>query len=128
MLVAAIDSMSASDDVTPKDFNESSLGREAIAQKRVNTGLHVVAVEDKNDVIKPAHELGQRLGWLSLAALMLLLMVALGMWFLVNQMLKESRERMARAFTGSGTTGADSFMDLPTLAQTHDANKTEARS
>jgi hypothetical protein len=128
MLVAAIDSLPASDDVTPKDFNESSSGREAIAQKRVNTGLHVVAVEDKNDVIKPAHELGQRLGWLSLAALMLLLMVALGMWFLVNQMLKESRERMARAFTGSGTTGADSFMDLPTLAQTHDANKTEARS
>jgi len=48
------------------------------------------------------------------------------MWFLVNRMLRESRERMARAFSGSGQTDGDSFMDLPTLPQMPDSDKTAA--
>jgi len=129
MLVSRSDSISVVDGAAKLELNDSDAAaetatRDALAQARVNTGLHVVAVEDKNDVIKPAHELGQTLGRLSLTALLLLLLVTLGMWFLVNRMLRESRERMARAFSGSGQTDGDSFMDLPTLPQMPDADKT----
>jgi len=130
MLVASLDSLADAGDVEPStvgaDGRATVSARDSIVQTRVNTGLHVVAVEDKNHVIKPAHELGQTLGRLSLAALLLLLLVTLGMWFLVNRMLRESRERMARAFSGSGQTDGDSFMDLPTLPQMPDSDKTAA--
>ena len=130
MLVSKIESLADSGEEKPKlvDANASESDRESVFHSRVNTGLQVVAIEDKNDVVKPAHELGERLGWLSLIALLLLLMVALVMWFLVNRMLKESREKMARAFTGSGQTGADSYMDLSTLPQSLGTSKTEVLS
>ncbi len=101
--------------------------RDSLAEARVDTGLHVVAVEDKNYVIKPAHELGQRLGLLSLIALLFLSLVALGMWLLVNRMLKESREKMARAFSPSGATGTNSFDDSPTVAHLSDTAKNSMR-
>ena len=126
VLVSKSDLLRDGDELSPTTIGKAS-DPDSIIQSRVNTGLRVVAVEDKNDVIKPAHDLGRTLGWLSLAALLLLLLVALGMWLLVNRMLKESRERMARAFSGSGQSDPDSFMDLPTLAQSPDSDRTAIR-
>jgi serine/threonine protein kinase len=109
-------------------YDKNTTTRDSLAESRIETGLHVVAVEDKNYVIEPAHALGRTLGRLSLLALLFLSLVALGMWLLVNRMLKESRERMSRAFSPSGQTGTNSFQDLPTLAASPDSDKTSAVS
>ncbi|MEM7457805.1 MAG: hypothetical protein AAF456_26020 [Planctomycetota bacterium] len=66
-----------------------------------DTGLFVIAAESQEDVVAPAYALGRTLGWISLGALALLLAVAVTMWILVNRMMRESRERLARAFAPS---------------------------
>lgn len=109
--------ISKADRLLKTNQDNQSSRQDLLAESRENTGLHVVAVEDKNYVIEPAHELGRRLGRLSLIALIFLSLVALGMWIAVNRMLKESRERMARAFTPSGATGENSYRDLPTVGR-----------
>ena len=109
---------------TPVKADEQLSKRTRLEETRVDTGLHVLAVEDINEITEPADALGRELGRLSLLALLFLSLVALGMWLLVSRMLRESREKMARAFSPSGMTATNSVHDLPTVAQAPDVEKT----
>lgn len=94
--------------VTSVDYsNLSTASRtpEQIAEEREleyrrPTGIYVLAAEDYESVIKPVRDLSSRLAQLGTLALIFLLLVSIGMWLFVQRMLKESRMRLARAFTG----------------------------
>ncbi len=75
-------------------------------EQREPSGLYVIAAENKESILKPVHDLSRSLGWIALAALSLLLAVAVTMWILVNRMMRESRERLSRAFAPSNESSA----------------------
>lgn len=82
-----------------------------------NTGLFVIAVEDYQTIIGPAKTLGKQLAWLGSIASFLLLVVALGLWFLVLKSTRDSRQRLARVFTPSSeTSSASSYQSVDTVA------------
>ena len=84
---------------------ESIVSRSPVKMERgdrlINTGLFVLTVQDYQNVLSDVRALGSHLGWLASLAGLIVLCVAIGMWVFVNQMLRESRERLARAFSPS---------------------------
>ncbi len=72
-------------------------------------GIHVLAFEDYESVLKPSRELSARLGRLALLALLILLSLAIGMWLAVNRLFRESRRRLVGSpdgATGNTFTGS----------------------
>lgn len=74
-----------------------------------NSGLAVVVAESFDEVIRPSHQLGDRLARLALIASLFLIGVALAMWWVVVRMLKESRRQLARVFNPQAESGASSL-------------------
>ncbi len=97
---------------------------EALPENKTNTGLYVVAVENYDEIIGPAKKLGNQLAWLGTLAILLLLLVALGLWFLVLKTTRDSRRRLARAFSGSATSGGSSLRSIRSLRRTAKADPT----
>ena len=65
------------------------------------SGIHVVAFEDYDSVLEPSKNLSIRLGRLALLALAILLSVAIGMWFLVKRLFRESGRSVAGLSSGN---------------------------
>lgn len=107
------DRIAAGAEITYSDF--FSVDEDGVPKTR-DTGLYVIAVEDYATVIGPAKKLGRQLAWLGTIASTLLLMVALGLWFLVLKSTRDSRQRLARVFspTNETSTGA-SFQSIDTV-------------
>lgn len=87
-------------------------------QQEIDSGLIVAVLEDYAGVIRPSHDLGNRLMRMAATAAAILLLVALAMWGLVARMFNVSRRRLARAVTGSpGTESLSSpqYSDRTTL-------------
>ena len=70
-------------------------------QAEIESGLHVLVVENYEAVTKPVFELGNRLFWLAIYATIFFLTVAFSMWIVVFRMLKDSNNRLVRSFSGS---------------------------
>ena len=101
---------------------------EALPENKINTGLYVVAVENYEGIIGPAKKLGIQLAWLGTLASLLLLLVALGLWFLVLKSTRDSRQRFARAFTASpdssrSSLSPSSLQTAPTMNHPSAANR-----
>lgn len=95
------------------DFDSMPAGEEA---DRKESGLYVIAVEDYDTIIGPAKRLGRQLAWLGSIASLMLLMVALGLWFLVLKSTRDSRQRLARVFSPTGeTSSGSSFISVETV-------------
>ena len=62
----------------------------------IDTGFVLLAVEDYQNVIEPVNVLRNRLLRLLLAALLILAIVAFGMWWLVNRTLQSSSNSVAK--------------------------------
>ncbi|MBX3416301.1 MAG: protein kinase [Pirellulaceae bacterium] len=87
----------------------------------VDSGLNVAVLEDYREIIRPSHELGNRLVRMAITAGSVLLLVAVGMWGLVARMFKLSRKRLARAVSranDSDSLSARSYHDGTTLPRT----------
>ena len=65
-------------------------------------GIYVIALEDYESVMEPSRNLSARLGRLAVLAFLILVSVAIGMWFLVTRIFRESRRRLS-GFSDSGT-------------------------
>ncbi|MFK7766023.1 MAG: serine/threonine protein kinase [Mariniblastus sp.] len=92
---------------------EGSNREENYDVKKQNTGLVVLAVQNYESVTADVTKLGSQLFRLALLAGFFLLMVAVGMWLFVNRLMKESRERMSRAyFPSTDSTGIQSMDTL----------------
>ena len=84
--------------------NRTSDGR----TERLPSGLVVMTLEDANSVLSPVRELGSQLIRIALAALSVVIVVAICLWYLVIRSVRESRDRVSRAFrsaTESSFTG-----------------------
>lgn len=92
--VEKLDSRQPSGDPNKLDIARSPAPREA-------TGLFVLAVQDYEHILADVQKLESDLGRLAVLALLMLICVTLGMWVFVNRMMRESRERLARAFSPS---------------------------
>lgn len=105
--------IAAGTEITYSDFN--MVDKDG-TPKTFQTGLYVIAVEDYETIIGPAKKLGRQLAWLGSIASTLLLMVALGLWFLVLKSTRDSRQRLARVFTPSSETSTgSSFQSVDTV-------------
>ena len=69
------------------------------SDEKDNSGLVVVAVENYDEIISSAGDLGQRLGRLGFLAAAFFVLVSVGMWLLVARMLRESRKKLDRTFS-----------------------------
>ncbi len=96
--------------VSDGDKNE----RKFIVQENKKTGLVVLAVQDYESVIAEVTGLGSQLARMALLTVLFLLLIAVGMWLFVNRLMRESRERMARAFSPS--TDSTGLLDMETIA------------
>ena len=66
--------------------------------ERSASGLVVMTLEDAEAVLSPVRELGTRLIRIALAALAVVVVVAICLWYLVVRSVRESRDRVSRAF------------------------------
>lgn len=64
-----------------------------------DTGLVVIALEDAEAVVAPAHRLGGQLFNLGIWALAIVTIVALIMWYMVIRTVRETRDRVGRSFS-----------------------------
>jgi hypothetical protein len=98
-------------------FNKTEEDSEEEKVEKQETGLYVIAVEDYATIVGPAEKLGRQLAWLGSLASLLLLLVALGLWFLVLKSTRDSRQRLARVFSPSSeTSSSSSLQSLETVA------------
>ncbi len=65
------------------------------------TGLEVLAVQDYKNILDEVNQLGSQLGKFAALAGFVALGLVMGMLLFVNRMMRESRERLARAFSPS---------------------------
>ncbi|HMP80256.1 MAG TPA: protein kinase, partial [Pirellulaceae bacterium] len=87
-------------------------------QQRRSSGLAVLVLEDYEQVIKPSHDLGGRLGRLALIASGFLVAVSVTMWIFVVRMLRQSRRQLAKVFGGGGDGTASLHSDRVSAANT----------
>ena len=66
--------------------------------ENIETGLVVIAFENKSRVVEPAHQLGSRLLRTGGIALTTILLVACGLWLFVVRVRKTSHDAMSRRF------------------------------
>lgn len=91
-----------------------------------HSGLYVLAVQDHNKLMFDVQQLGSQLGQLALLALLTMLALGLAMWWFVNRLMRESRERLARTFSpSSDSSSASSIQEMNTL-EADDSQKTTA--
>jgi len=100
-------------DVAPTSTGSSS-GNENVSVTGAE-GIVVVAFEDYESVLAPSRNLSSRLGRLALIALGILLLVAIGMWFLATRMFRGTRP---------GFVGLPSGNTLGTLSGTSSSTAT----
>jgi serine/threonine protein kinase len=86
-------------------------------------GIHVLAFEDYESVLKPSRELSARLGRLALLALLILLSLAIGMWLLVNRIFRESRKRLVGS-PDSGTSTTFTASSISTASSSEPGSTT----
>lgn len=79
----------------------------------VETGLFVIALEDAEQVVQPAHELGDRMAKLGLLSLVVVVAVVVLLWLSVLRILRESRQKLVNL--RSGLTELPSVYTAPTL-------------
>lgn len=84
------------------DDQQNTKEAENEQSQREETGLYVIAVQDYENILSDVRQLGTQLGRLAILAALLLLAVAIGMWFFVNRLMRESRERLSRSFAAEG--------------------------
>jgi hypothetical protein len=89
--------------MSPVNFTNKN---EAGDSREADSGLAVVVAESFDEVIRPSHQLGERLARLALIASLFLIGVALVMWWVVVRMLRESRRQLARVFNPQIESGA----------------------
>ena len=70
---------------------------------KTETGMMVIAVEKYDLITQPVQELGQRLWWLSVAALITVTSLVLLLWLFLIRVIRKNRRRMTRSFTGTET-------------------------
>jgi serine/threonine protein kinase len=87
------------------------------------SSLFVVMVNDYEEVMGDIGKLGTQLGRLLLFSTVLLLAVAIGMWMFVNRMMRESRERLARAFSPSDTSWVQERETMSSYAPSRTTNQ-----
>lgn len=98
------------------------------SQQWRDSGLAVLVLEAYDEVIRPSHELGSRLGRLALVASGFLIAVAVAMWIVVVRMMRQSRKQLARAFSTGGESSASVHSDRRDSAGTdRGLGATEAR-
>ena len=71
--------------------------------QNVGTGLVVMTLEDSDSIFAPVRSLGRQLFWLAFAALVMVTVVATALAWLVIRSLRESRDRVQRAFRSAST-------------------------
>jgi hypothetical protein len=92
----------------PSDADQKQPDSNGVAatSSRKETGLFVLAVQDYDIIFSDLQQLEWDLGKLAVLALLMLIGVTLAMWIFVNRMMKESRDRLARAFSPTDTAGS----------------------
>ena len=95
---------------------------------RKDTGLIVLAIEDYASIVAPANDLSRQLGQLALMAAPFLFVVTIGMWLFVNRMLRESRQRLSRAFSPSGESSLRKLPAMPTTPYNPQPTTTEKQT
>ena len=93
--------------------SDGGKNKQVFVVKEQNTGLVVLAIQDYGSVIDDVTELGSQLARMAMWTILFLLLIAIGMWLFVNRLMKESRERMARAFSPS--TDSTGIQEMETL-------------
>ncbi len=83
-----------------------------------DTGLIVLALEDRNSVVAPAYSLGNRLLRLGFWALIVMITVSLALWYLVVRTFRETQRRVARAAQSFSTSASLHSMKTLTAPNT----------
>jgi hypothetical protein len=99
----------AREEVIKDSIKKSAEDSSQVSSATDQGGIHVLAFEDYESVLKPSRELSARLGRLALFALLILLLMAIGMWMAVNRLFRESRRRLVGSpdgATGNTFTGS----------------------
>ena len=86
-----------------------------LAENETVSGLYVLAVQDNNHLMVDVQQLGSQLGRLALLALLTLLVSGLAMWWFVNRLMRESRERLARTFSQSNDSSISALQEMATI-------------
>lgn len=81
------------------DQDQETDGRDAMTRFGVPTNLYIVAVQNNDKVLSDVNALGAKLRWLALMAILALILVGASIAFIVNRMLRESREKLSRGFS-----------------------------
>ena len=85
------------------------------------TGLFVVAVEDQDSVLEPSRELGGRMVWLGILALLSFLVVTGGLAYLVFRSFRQTKGQVGR-FYGTSATNSSSIHDARTIVSADKTN------
>ena len=85
------------------------------------SGLVVLAFEDYGSVVDPSRKLSRGLLRMAVLALLLLLSVAVGMWFLVSRLFRDTNRRLFGAI-GTATLSASSITSAPESTNKNESN------
>lgn len=88
--------------------------------ERIETGLVVLALQDIESAVSPAHQLGSRLATLAVICLVVLFSVILIVWWIVWRLMRKSDKRIERILVATDKTGHKLSMptELYTPSQT----------
>ncbi len=86
-------------------------------KSKVETGMVVVAVEKYDLVTAPVKQLGERLWWLSIAALLTVAVLILLLWLFLIRVIRNNQRRLTRSFTG--TESSSSILHTSMISMQH---------
>jgi serine/threonine protein kinase len=112
-------------EVASPEVGSSEAGFPEIEPTLDHSGLLILAFDDYESVIEPAEKLSRRLGRLALLALSILVAVAVGMWFLVSRLFRESGLQLFG--TGDGDTATGSLIGGSSTATGLPSSKSTAK-
>ncbi len=110
--------------VVPVALSSRSTASEGAAGKVEDdkqSGLVVLAFEDYGSVVDPSRKLSRGLLRMAVLALLLLLSVAVGMWFLVSRLFRDTNRRLFGAI-GTATLSASSITSAPESTNKNESN------
>ena len=120
---------------TPEGERLGYNGKRIVSRIKVNAGrlgegeqkteLEVLALHNYQNILMDVTNLGRRLGWLAAQAGVVVLCLLLAMLLFVNRMMRESRERLARAFSPSMDSSA--FQSMETVAAVSESGNATRR-
>ncbi len=87
-----------------KGDKDSPEKKERDEEKRAETGFVVLALEDAENVFAPVQNLESQIGQLALYTILIVCVVIVGIWYMCINTVRESRERLGRAFGGASET------------------------